>query len=205
VWVHYCGFRSLTVNNTLDCACGQLQGISVADNFVPWGETLCLAPPDTVQWTESMETCPQVRCALALAPTRITRRGRITAADWALACLYLLPPTAVSAVARACGLLQDCTESGCNNFDCGYHNLTVGYIESNRFALDVPVFDTTNPEATVVFTYNRPYVNKLVRPINLRFLSLTSGQRLRSTWASQSAALGTSEHVESARHSTRHS
>lgn len=84
-----------------------------------------------------------------------------------MACLSLLTPAAVSAAARARGLLQDCTESGCNHFDCGYHNLTVGYIESSRWDLDVPVFDTTNPEATVVFTYNRPYVNKLVRPTNL--------------------------------------
>jgi hypothetical protein len=130
--VHYCGFPSATLDNTLDCTCGQLQGITVADNFVPWGETLCLAPPDTTAWTESMETCAQVRTLEDLHP-------------WEAFCVLQRTDDYGFGFWRM-DAAQDCTESGCNNFDCGHHNLTVGYIESSRWDLDVPVFDTTNPD-----------------------------------------------------------
>ena len=39
IFVHYCGFAG--GNDTNFCTCGHTKGITIANNYVPWGETVC--------------------------------------------------------------------------------------------------------------------------------------------------------------------
>lgn len=63
VWVHFCGFEG--EDGLLECTCGQTDGVTVADNFVPWGESICLVPPDVKEWEVGANECPQVTCPSA--------------------------------------------------------------------------------------------------------------------------------------------
>ena len=71
VWLHLCGF--LDSDGHMECTCDQLDGVTIADNFVPWGETMCLVPPDVNNWEMPSDSCPQV-CKLVFHDIRFFRQ-----------------------------------------------------------------------------------------------------------------------------------
>eukprot|EP00959_Pyramimonas_sp_CCMP1952_P461198 9481195-Pyramimonas_sp.AAC.2 len=76
VFVHYCGFNG--GNFTTFCTCGHTDGIVIADNYVPWGETVCLVPPDVRQWIMPSD---DPRCNIVRAPPRTLARRDVYQPD----------------------------------------------------------------------------------------------------------------------------
>lgn len=54
-----------------------------------------------------------------------------------------------------------CGEGGCRPQSCSNQNISLDYVEANRWDTDVPVFDVTKNNS-LIFTYDRVYRNRML-------------------------------------------
>ena len=55
----------------------------------------------------------------------------------------------------------ECSEgSGCRYYNCGMQNISIDYVEANKFDVDVPIFDITKNNS-LIFSYDRTYRNRM--------------------------------------------